>query len=158
MTLYDELFHNAYQIEKIIGDLYRRYAEAFKADLELSGLFKQLTKEEERHAKALKKQDLISKIKDPSISPLTILKSQREIMELIEQYNEEADRELTEKDALRNAFRIENSLPERLLKKIRNLVDNQTSLIFQKLSDEALEHSHRVRNFARDRQIRFSEA
>jgi rubrerythrin len=154
--LYDELFDNALAIEREIERLYRVYADLFRADAESAGLFAELAAEEERHVRILAALDRAVVVRGPTASPLPMIKSQRDLLDLLERYLAEAAAGMELRDALRNAFRLENSIPEKSLKRIRAIVAGGPGETVQRLSDETVEHARRVREFARSRQIRFS--
>ena len=154
--LYDELFDNALAIERTIETLYRRYAEIFRDEPDVAELFGVLATEEERHVRILDGMDRRVEIKGQVESPLPMIKSQRDLIELADRYQKEAAGPVSVRDALRNAFRLENSLPEKSLKKIRSLVDGGLAETFQRMTDETIEHARRVREFARSKDIRFS--
>lgn len=154
--LYDELFDNALKIESGIESLYRKYAGKFQDDADLAAFFVGLAEEEVRHIDVLKRMQKNADVRQPAASPLPIVRSQRDMLVLIDQYLEEADGDLDPRRALRNSFRLENSLPERTLRKIGNLFNGPAQNTFRKLGDDSMEHSRRVRDFARSRDIRFT--
>ena len=154
--LYAELFANALVIEREIEALYRRYADLFRDQAEFAEFFGLLATEEERHVRVIEGLDRNVEIKGKVDSPLPMIKTQRDLIELLSRYKQEAEGSITVRDALRNSFRLENSIPEKSLKKIRSLVDGGLSETFQRLIDETVEHARRVREFARSKDIRFS--